>query len=210
MSLVLIILSSLFYLIGIIPYLYHVFHGRVVPHPFTWTIWSIFAITNGYILSHEQWITETLIPIGVRSLALCIWACLWWYFIRKIRIWVLDFVALFFAITIIVLMKIIGNNETVWLMILIDLLVLTPTLKKLWINPDSEDPLAWFMAAVSQLILIYTIQNFTFTSLGYILYLVLVNFSVAFIIYRRRIYTSSWKYFLRKMLPSFALKKKLW
>lgn len=95
-------------------------------------------------------------------------------------------------------------------MILIDLLVLTPTLKKLWINPDSEDPLAWFMAAVSQLILIYTIQNFTFTSLGYILYLVLVNFSVAFIIYRRRIYTSSWKYFLRKILPSFALKKKLW
>lgn len=39
-------LSILFYLIGIIPYMYHIFHGRVVPHAFSWTVWTILSAVN--------------------------------------------------------------------------------------------------------------------------------------------------------------------
>ncbi len=70
MSLVLIIISSLLYLIGIVPYLYHVVHGRVVPHPFSWTIWALFAITNGYFLINVDGLTISSIPVFIRAAAL--------------------------------------------------------------------------------------------------------------------------------------------
>ncbi len=70
MPLFFIILSSLLYLIGVIPYFYHVFHGRVVPHPFTWTIGLLFAVSNGYILMISDVDSVSLIPICIRSIAL--------------------------------------------------------------------------------------------------------------------------------------------
>ncbi len=45
-SLLFIILSIVIYLIGFLPYIYRVFHGRVVPHPFTWTIGAILVSIN--------------------------------------------------------------------------------------------------------------------------------------------------------------------
>ena len=65
-----VILGTLIYLIGFLPYVYHVFHGRVVPHPFSWTIWCILSGINTYILV-ESGVTEmTLLTPLVRTTAL--------------------------------------------------------------------------------------------------------------------------------------------
>ena len=50
LSLFFVILGTLIYLVGFLPYIYHVFHGRVVPHPFSWTIWCILSGINTYVL----------------------------------------------------------------------------------------------------------------------------------------------------------------
>lgn len=39
-------LSAIVYLVGFVPYIYHAFHGKVVPHPFSWTIWAILSSIN--------------------------------------------------------------------------------------------------------------------------------------------------------------------
>lgn len=64
------LLATLIYLIGMIPYLRHAYYGRVVPHPFSWTIWAMFALTSGYILYEQDGATFALIPFLVRSIIL--------------------------------------------------------------------------------------------------------------------------------------------
>lgn len=44
--LILAITSALIYLVGFIPYIYHAFHGKVLPHPFSWTIWATISGIN--------------------------------------------------------------------------------------------------------------------------------------------------------------------
>ena len=107
-------------------------------------------------------------------------------------------------------MRYYGENSTIGLIIIIDFLVLTPTLKKLWINPKSEDSLAWVMAAISQACLILSIENMNFASVGYIVYLTLVNASVALLIYRRRLYLGYWWNRMKNMLPKIAIKRRFW
>lgn len=43
-------LGAFLYLVGFVPYMYHVFRGRVIPHAFSWTIWAILSSINTYAL----------------------------------------------------------------------------------------------------------------------------------------------------------------
>ena len=96
-STVFIILSILVYLVGFIPYIYHVFHGRVVPHPFTWTIGAILVAINTIQLWTTEGISMALISPLMRIIALTIGVSVGWYYIRKIQINLFDYICLFFA-----------------------------------------------------------------------------------------------------------------
>lgn len=203
-----IILSSLFYLVGIIPYFYHVFHGRVVPHPFSWTIWFLFAATSGYFVFLTEGFSYSLIPVVIRTTALLIGSFLGWFYIRKIRIGFSDYLTLFLAIAIITWTKILGVDGTIVFMIIIDFLILFPSLKKIWINPASEDVIAWVLAPISIGFFLLSLRDISFSNAGYYLYDMLLNAWVALFIYKRKLYMSSWKYFFQKWFYFFALKKK--
>ncbi len=69
-SLFFVILGTLLYLIGFIPYMYHVFHGRVVPHPFSWTIWAILSAISTYALMSSDGVTDSLFTPVIRTIAL--------------------------------------------------------------------------------------------------------------------------------------------
>lgn len=85
-SLMFLILATIFYLIGAIPYAYHIFHGRVVPHPFSWTVWFLFSVVNGYIIFDGYGYSFLMILMIVRSLALGTGAVLGWKYISRISI----------------------------------------------------------------------------------------------------------------------------
>jgi hypothetical protein len=85
-------------------------------------------------------------------------------------------------------------------MILIDFLVLTPTLKKIWINPGSEDAIAWFTTTFSQIFLIASIGTYTFESSIYWIYIMVVNICVGVFIILRFRYIQTWKYRLSSLL----------
>ena len=61
-------------------------------------------------------------------------------------------------------MQFYGKNQAIILMIILDLLVLAPTVKKIWINPDTEDKLAWIMASISHILVFFSLENITFTT----------------------------------------------
>ena len=60
-------------------------------------------------------------------------------------------------------------------MIIIDFLVLFPSLKKIWIDPSSEDILAWILAPLSIGFFLLSLQNISFSNAGYFLYDMLLN-----------------------------------
>lgn len=93
-STIFIILSILVYLVGFIPYIYHVFYGRVVPHPFTWTIGVILVSINTIQLWSTEGLSIALISPLMRIVALTIGVTLGWYYIRKIRINIFDYICL--------------------------------------------------------------------------------------------------------------------
>ena len=204
------ILAIVFYLVGAIPYAYHIFHGRVVPHPFSWTVWFLFSVVNGYIIFESYGYSSLIILMIIRSLALGAGAITGWVYISKISIGKMDIIALILAISMIFVLKYFGLNEAIVSMIIIDLLVLFPTLKKIWIEPRSEDALIWLTSTASFICFILALPNLNFANSGYWIYGITANALVALLIYRRTLYLSNWKNILKKYIEYFALKKKQW
>lgn len=210
LSYIFITVAVLFYFIGTIPYFYHIFRANVVPHPFSWTVWCIFSLMNGYILYQNYGLSILHILVGLRTITLCVWAIIGWYNLSKISIGRIDIIALVLAIGMIFVMKYLWLNEATLSMILIDFLVLLPTLKKIWINPRSEDSIIWVTSAVSFLFFVLSFPTIDFANAWFWIYVFLINCLVALLVYRRTLYLSNWKNILKKHLNYFALKKKLW
>lgn len=204
-------LSILFYLIGIIPYLYHTFHGRVIPHPFSWTVWAILAFVNTLALFYQVGFDFLLLAPAISSIALCFWAVIWWFMVKNIQITYLDYIFLFLGVAVI------GFAYFKWLYsaiipsICVDLLILAPTLRKLWDNPRSEDLIGWLGAGISKLFFILSLGMgaFSFSNTWW-WYTFIVNMLVALVIFYRTRYTETWLYMFKKVFSIFALKKKLW
>ncbi len=203
-------IATIIYLIGFIPYVYHIFHGRVVPHPFSWTIWCLFSLANLSILFTTDGLSLSIIPVLIRSVALLFWAIIWWFLIKKISIGKTDYIALWLAICVIFFMRFFDTEAAIFSMIAIDLLVLSPTLRKIWNNPESEDPLAWIMSAFSVGCFLLSLEHISFLNAWFWGYLVCVNFLVAILIYRRKLYLANYKHLFLRFFSSFALKKKFW
>lgn len=201
-----ILISLIIYLLGNIPYLYHAIHGRVVPHAFSWTVWSLMVIMNTMIFLSENPMSYTAIPLIIRSCILAFWAIIWWILIRRIEIRLFDYLCIFLGIWCLSIASVYGLEHAIIPTILIDFLVLSPTLRKTWDDPDSEDALAWFCAGISGVFLLLSFDHHTFSNTAYWAYGVMTNFMVAFLIYRRKLYTHTWLYRIRHIIHIFRTK----
>jgi hypothetical protein len=210
-SLFFVILGTFFYLLGFIPYIYHIFYSRVVPHPFSWTIWCILSGVNTIALMGSTGIEPTSITPLVRTIALSIGAIIGWILIRRIRITLFDYVCLSLALLCIYIAYRYGVNQAIIPTILVDLLVLAPTLHKIWNDPESEDPFAWICVVFSQMCILLSLSTHTLENSLFWAYIMIQNALVAFFIYRRKIFIKNWKYrihsFLEKWISSIKKSK---
>ena len=191
-SLLFIILSIVIYLIGFLPYIYRVFHGRVVPHPFTWTIGAILVSINTLQLLWTDGISLSLASPLLRVGALALGAIIGWIFVRRIHIGIFDYISLILAIIVIGIAWVWGVSQAIIPTIVIDILVLYPTLHKIWRDPHSEDMLAWIGTTLSLLCLLFSFEHHSWANSLFWIYSMSVNMIVAiFIIYRTR-YMDRW------------------
>nr|MDD3720513.1 hypothetical protein [Candidatus Gracilibacteria bacterium] len=181
------ILASIIYIFGAIPYVYHSFKNDVVPHPFTWGVWFILISINFYgVLVSEVGIIP-LIPISIRLFFILLGTALGIYFIRKIKISFFDYFCLFLALMCIFIFYIFGLSDAILATIFVDMLVVAPTIKKIYLNPYSEDLLVWITTMFTQVFLFLSIQNHTFDNSSFWIYMFFENLFVAiFIFFRRR------------------------
>lgn len=188
-TIIIAITSALIYLIGFIPYIYHVFHGKVLPHPFSWTIWAIISSINLFAIVREFGITPELISPVTSTTCLFVWASVWWALFRKIRIRFFDYACLAIALMVLGIAYVYSFSDAIIPSILLDFIVLSPTLVKIWKNPESEDISGWIWAGTSRLFFLLSlgIGAFSFASFWF-WYSVIINFLVAIFIARRQWY----------------------
>lgn len=180
------VLSILVYIAGFLPYIYHTFRGSVVPHPLSWSVWSILLAINTFELYLTNGLSESLLSPFIRTVSLTIGALVGWYFFRKIaRITLLDWICLGLALSLIGIAFFFGVSKAILPTIVIDFLILTPTLRKIWNTPESEDILLWITTALSQLFLLFSIGNYTFENTIFWVYNMSTNFLVALFIFSR-------------------------
>ncbi len=207
LSIFFVILGTIFYLVWFIPYVYHIFHGRVVPHPFSWTIWCILSWVNIYALIGSGIVDMTLLTPLVRTVALSIGAIVGWFLIRRIRITFFDYICLWLALSCLIIAYEYGVSQAVIPTILVDLLVLSPTLHKIWNDPQSEDPFAWICVVLSQICMLLSFPTHTFENSLFWAYVMLVNALVAIFIYRRQITTEKWRYRIYSFFQRYSFYK---
>ncbi len=188
MTFFLAILSALLYLVGFIPYIYHTFRGRVVPHAFSWTVWAILSAINTYsLIGAEGWDISVLSPM-VRTSALLFGAIVAWFFVRKIHISGLDYIAIGLAILCLYVAFHFGVHNAIIPTILVDILVLFPTLKKTWYDPYSEGLSAWVITIFSQACLLLALPEITWQNALFWIYVMTMNALVSLFIVMRRQY----------------------
>lgn len=211
LSNIFIVLSILVYLIGTIPYLYHIFHGRVVPHAFSWTVWTVLSTINTvWLVSHTGLTYLSIAPI-ISTIVLFFWAIVGWFMIKKIKIMFFDYVCLFLAALVVWIVYFKWLSHAIIPSIIVDLLILAPTIRKLWDIPRSEDLLGWLGSGISKLFFICSLGTyaFSFDNIWW-WYVVVVNLVVGLLIFYRTRYVENWINRIKNLFSLFALKKKLW
>jgi hypothetical protein len=68
-------------------------------------------------------------------------------------------------------------------MVIIDMIVLLPTLKKIWIEPRTEDATAWFTTSLSQACLLISLPFLSFENSFFWFYAICANLSVGIFIH---------------------------
>ena len=164
--------SSLFVLIGGIPYLKDIHERRVRPHVLSWTGWAFTTALGGSAMfaSGSTWATAILFA----NTALCV-SIAGYSIVRKVGVWSTgpqD--AIFFGLGILGLVLWQVLNEPVIALIfaiLADLFFGLPTIIKTYKDPSSETPFAWAMASLSGLLSLFALRNFAFSEAAYPTYL---------------------------------------
>lgn len=181
-------LSGIVYLAGFVPYIYHVFHGRVIPHAFSWSVWLILGSINTYTLYTSEWLTASLFGPIVRIVALLIGSVIAWMYISKIHITLSDKLAIILAVLCIIVASTVGVSHAIIPTILVDILVLMPTLRKVWENPFSEDALTWLLIVFSQACTLLSLGTYSVENSLFWAYLLVSNALVALFIWQRQCY----------------------
>lgn len=125
--------------------------------------------------------------------------------IQKIKMSVFDYICLGLAILIILIAYFFGVSQAIIPSIIVDMIVLSPSIKKIWIAPESEDVFGWIGAGTSRLLFLASlgVGMFSFSS-SWFWYSVIINYVVAVLIVRRTLYMKNWyhklKFSIRNLL----------
>jgi len=187
------IISTIIYLIGVIPYWKDVLKWRTTPHPFSFGVWAVANFFNSYVLLiNEQY--YALVPslfmscIALMSLVVGIFR------FDKIRINWFDWLCLILSISLFILYFASENILlTIIFSIFIDLVAFLPTFKKWWMQPWTESILMYSLAGVNQIFTLLSMVQANSDSQLFWIYIFISNTFYFLMVFFRRWYLKGWK-----------------
>jgi hypothetical protein len=130
----------------------------------------------------------------IRTISLSIGAVIGWFLISRVHITRVDIVAIVLGALCLGIAYIYGAHNAIIPTILVDILVLIPTLRKIHDDPDTEDAWTWLLVMFSQAATLLSFSIYTLETSLFWGYVMCMNLLVAiYITYRKKVF-HSWKY----------------
>lgn len=182
-------LGAAFYVFGYYFYLRSMFKGETRPNLVSWCIWII-APMIGVFFQLKAGAGLSILPIFMAGFGpvIVVLAALW----KKNAFWKInsfDLVCGAFALIALVIYIITHSLElSIIFAILADALAFTPTFKKAWTNPESENGLLYVSTTVVNIVGLLVIKDWSFTIYSFGLVLIFMNLAMVAVIYRKKIF----------------------
>jgi hypothetical protein len=170
------ILSSIFVLIGGIPYLRDIYKGHARPHVLSWLGWSFITALGGAAMLAEG--STWAVAIVFANTILCL-TIAGYSIVKGVGVWstgIYDYI--FFGLGILGL--ILWQTLDLPVIALVcaiaaDLSFGVPTVIKTFKDPSSETSFVWLTATIAGLLSLFAVQNFQFSESAYPIYLFLFD-----------------------------------
>lgn len=182
-------LTFIFYFIGYFYYLKDIFHGQNRPNLISWSLWALGPIIGAFfqIKAGAGWSALPTFMAGFGPLVV-VFVSLW----NKNAYWkitTLDIVCGIFALLALALYVLTHNlGISIIFAILSDVWAAIPTIVKSWKSPANESPQPYFVGIITNTIGLLIIKNWVFSIYSFGIYLVMINLTLIFCIYRKKIF----------------------
>lgn len=177
------ILSSIFVLLGGIPYIKDIYKEKVNPHILSWLGWSFITALGAFAMLADgsQWAVAILFS----NTALCFIIAVY-SIIKKVGVWstsVYDFIFFGLGVLGLVLWQVL-NIPVIALIcaIIADFSFGIPTIIKTFKKPETETSFVWLMATISGLLSLFAVKSFAFHEVAYPIYLFIFDLLVLLLV----------------------------
>ncbi len=174
--------------VGNISYLKNVFKGKIEPHPYTWFIWSIVSLTT-FFGGLEKGAGIGALPTGVaEGFTIIIFLfSLKYLFKRKIgHIRKID--NYFLAVCLLGLIPWALTKDptiSVVIVVLVDVVAFLPTLRKVWSQPKTEQPVLYEMNAARHVLTLFSLEAYNIATTFHSIAMIITNTITTILIKRK-------------------------
>ena len=176
--------------VALIPYIRDMFRGTTKPNQATWFMWALAPMVGSIIAFNsgaDPWITAVVFSSGFWPMIVFIAS-----FIAKHGYWKLTRFDLWCAalsfVAFIIWIITDSTAVAIILAILSDLLASVPTLKKLWLYPESETKISFVIVFLAFCIAAFAIETWDIKNAAFQIYLVGINLLMLSAAYKKDLF----------------------
>lgn len=169
---------------GSVSYIIDTYHGKVAPNRVSFLLWSFIPLISFFAMRSEGIGISSYLTLSTGLIPLLIFIT---SFLNPKAYWslsVFDYFCGFISILGIILWLIFqSGNIAIFASIVADGFAAIPTLKKSYTNPETESAIPYFATVLAIILTLFTLKEFTFTSSGFITYILIVNTMISSLVY---------------------------
>lgn len=172
------IIASILAVIGNVSYLRDVFRGVIIPHPYTWFIWSIVSAVT-FFGALQKGAGIGALPTGIAEAFTII---IFVFSLAQIRKRGFGYIRkidhYFFVAALLGLIPwIITKDPTISVIVVvtIDLIAFVPTLRKTWVHPKTERPRLYQMNVARHVLTLFSLGSYNIATMLHSIAMIIVN-----------------------------------
>ncbi|MEK7179987.1 MAG: hypothetical protein AAB706_00770 [Patescibacteria group bacterium] len=182
------LLSGILATVAFIPYIYSIVRNETKPHPITWSIWAFIGIVSfgtyfatGATTTLPLALANIIVPLTIAFLSFKYWN---W----KARFTVFEYACLTISVISIVIW-IVSQNPSLALTfnLIADFIAALPTLKKVYLDPSSENATTWIIIVIADILSLFAITEWSYGIVLLPLYFLLISTTIMLLSLRKRI-----------------------
>ena len=183
----LVVISLILNAVALLPYIRDTLRGKTKPNQATWFMWALAPMVGSIVAFNsgaDPWITAPVFSSGFWPLMVFIASFLTKHGYWKLSPFDITCGTLSFVAFIVWLITA-SVSAAIVLAIASDFLASIPTLKKLWLYPETETKISFLLAFLSFLVAVCAIETWDIKNALFQVYLVGINFALMFAAYKQ-------------------------